>query len=249
MKSMKSIMSAGLCLVAMLVVGMVAAGTASAVPKWEHCETEKETGARTKYETDQCKTEVSTGGQFSWQEVTGTEKVVSHASLLLEDEIPLVGVVSISCTGKDEGSVGPGRFDRITAITEIHCVTDERCEKITIEAEPRNLPWQTELFETEGKIRDALKSGGAGEPGWAVTCEVLGIEKTDVCTSEAGTTSVENVWTKGIGETHGELLVLADFPKPNAPKAKCTVTGANTGDVLGTVATLQANGQALRVSK
>jgi hypothetical protein len=248
MKSMKSIMSAGLCLVAMLVVGMVAAGTASAAPVWEHCETEKINTTVSKWTTDQCTTASSMAAAgFSWQEVKGTEAVRSHGSLRLSDET--LGVkVEVLCSGANTGSVGPGKFDRIEKITEIQCVEGKNCEKLDKTAEPRNLPWQTELVEPKaGEVRDHITNGGNGEPGWAVTCTVpvLG-EREDVCTTEKGTTVLKNTVTKGVA---GELLVLADFEKPvEEEKANCTVGGTKKGEVLGSIAILQASGQALRIS-
>jgi|HubBroStandDraft_6_1064221.scaffolds.fasta_scaffold222598_2 hypothetical protein len=248
MKSMKSIMSAGLCLAAMLVVGMVAAGTASAAPVWEHCETEKANTAVSKWTTDQCTTAASMAAAgFSWQEVKGTEAVRSHGSLRLSDET--LGVkVEVLCSGANAGSVGPGKFDRIVTITEIQCEAGKNCEKLDKTAEPRDLPWQTELVEPKaGEVRDHITSGGNGEPGYAVTCTVpiLG-EREDVCTTEKGTTGVKNVVTKGVS---GELLVLADFEKPEkAEKANCTVGGKEAGEILGSIAILQASGQGLRIS-
>jgi hypothetical protein len=242
---MKFIRIAGLCLVAMFAMSMVAAGTASAVPVWEHCETEKG-GTATKYESDQCKTALS-GGEFSWQEVKGTEAVRSHGSLLLTDtKVPIEGEVSVSCTGENVGFVGPKNHDRITEIINIHCVPDKGCEKVEGEtATPLGLPWQTEIVETEGG-RDDIKAVEAGkEAGWSVECKVLGVTKADECKTNAGSTSLENVWTKGVGK--GELLVLTQFDEHTAA-ANCSVGGTGAGKVRGPVAILQASGQALRIS-
>jgi hypothetical protein len=248
MKSMKSITTAGLCLVAMLVVSMVAAGTASAAPVWEHCETEKANAAVSKWTTDQCTTASSMGAAgFSWQEVKGTEAVVDHGSLRLSDTVAGV-TVEVLCSGESTGSVGPGKFDRITSITTLKCEAGKNCEKLITAAEARNLPWQTELAEPKaGEVRDHITSGGNGEPGYKVKCKVpiLG-EREDVCTTEKGTTGVTNVVTKGVP---GELLVLNKFEKPSKEeKANCTVGGKEAGEVLGSIALLQANGQGLRVS-
>jgi hypothetical protein len=245
---MKSIMSAGLCLVAMLVVGMVAAGTASAAPVWEHCETEKVNTTVSKWTTDQCTTASSMANAgFSWQEVKGTEKVFGHSSLRLSDEA--LGVkVEVLCSLEKTGTVGPGKFDRITTITNINCTAGKNCEKLDKAMEPRNLPWQTELVEPKaGEIRDHITSGGSGEPAWVVTCTVpiLG-EREDICAGEKITAVVKNVVTKGVS---GELLVLGVFEKPTtAEKLNCTVGGKEAGEILGSIALLQANGQGLRAS-
>jgi hypothetical protein len=242
---MKFIRIAGLCLVAIFAMGAVAANSASAALVWEHCETEKENTTVSKWTTDQCRTAASMAAAgFSWQEVKGTEKVVTHGSLLLTDtKVPIEGSVSVQCTGKDSGTVGPGKHDRIEEITEIQCAAGEHCEKLEGEVKPLNLPWQTELVETEGG-RDTLKAVNGKGAGWSVTCKVLGITKTDECTTEEGSTSVANVLTPGVP---GELLVLADFEAKSA-LANCTVGGSKSGEVQGTIATLQASGQALRIS-
>jgi len=238
---MKSIRIAGLCLVAMFAVSMVAAGTASAAPVWEHCE---KGASGTKYETGQCR-KVGTTNEFGWQEVKGTEAVRSHGSLLLTDtKVPIAGEVSVSCSGANVGFVGPGKFDRITEITEIRCVPDKNCEKIEKEVEPRNLPWQTEVVEEGGETRDLIRATDGEGAGWAVTCKVLGITDTDVCTTEEGSTSLANVLTPGVA---GELLVLAKFEAKSA-KATCSLKKEKSGEVKGSIANLQANGQALRIS-
>jgi len=242
---MKLLRIAGLCLVAMVAMAMATAATASAAPVWEQC---VKGASGTKYSEHQCLT-AEAKGEWGWEEVKSTEKVISHGSLLLRDkEIEILKKsVAVSCTGKDEGSVGPGKFDRITNITEIKCVPDENCTKITKEAEPRNLPWQTELVEEAGKVRDVITNGKTGEsaPGWAVTCEVEGISATDVCTNEKVSTAVENERTKGV---EGELLVLATFEK-ETPGANCSFGAKEgTGQVTGKVAILKENGWGLRVS-
>src|SRR5580704_4580779 len=171
MKSMKSMMSVGLCLVAMLAVSMATAGTASAAPVWEHCETEKANTTDSKWTTGQCTTASSMAAAgFSWQEVKGTEKAVGRASLTLSDET--LGVrVEVLCSLEKAGSVGPGKFDRITTITNVKCTAGKNCEKLDKAMELRNLPWQTELVEPKaGEVRDHITSGGNGAPGWAVTC-------------------------------------------------------------------------------
>jgi len=227
---------------------MVAAVSASAeVPAWEHC-TKGVVGSAppTKYESNQCSTINNSTGEWNWREVNGTEKVISHGSLLLRDKkITVFDIpVAVSCSGKDEGSDGPGKFDRITAITEIQCSNVENCEG-TVTAEPLHLPWQTELVLEGGENRDKIVNSGAGTPGWAVTCMVKKIKSTDECTNATGSTKVENKHTPGVT---GELLVLADFEGKTGP-AECTLGAEKgTGEVLGTVAILQANGWGLQIN-
>lgn len=249
---MKLLRTAGLCLVAMCVMGMAMAGTAAAVERvWEHCQTEKEAGPiPTKYSEHQCTTAMS-GGKWAWRTVENTEKVVTHGSLVLKDlKVPIEGTVEVQCTGEDVGSVGPKTFDRIESITNIQCAAGKGCEKLEGNAEPRNIEgigWQTALEEpVAGEIRDKITNGKTGKeaPGWAVTCRVLGVTETDVCTVTEGSTKVENKATPGV---EGSLLVLTTF-EAKSPKANCTVGGEKEGEVLGTIANLQANGWGLRVS-
>ena len=236
---MKLLRIAGLCLVAMFVMSMLAAGTASAA--WEQCATEKAAAAATKYETNQC-LKVQSSGKWAWQEITSAEKVKSQGSLKLSDiNIPIAGTVEVSCSGTDTGTVGPGKTDVTESITVASCTAGKNCEKLIKNAEPLHLPWKTELFNTEKTVRDAIKADGKGEPGWAVECKVLGVTKKDECTTETGTTLMSNVLT------NGELLVLADFESKSG-KAKCTVGGANSGEVIGGIANLKENGWGLRVT-
>ncbi len=235
---MKHLKIAGLCLVAMLVMSMAAAATASAAPVWEQCRENAGTG--TKWSDNGCKT-ASPTGKWEWKELTTTEKVKSSATLQLADiKVPLVGRVEVHCSGEDIGVIGPGKFDKITEIPQasIKCTAGENCQEFK-KVEPRNLPWQTELFETEGKIRDAIQEDGKGAPGWKVTCRVLGIEKGDECTNKTGTTAVA---TEASGSI---LLVLATFDTKSG-KAKCEVGGAESGEVLGPVANFSSEGWSIR---
>jgi hypothetical protein len=155
--------------------------------------------------------------------------------------------VEVKCSGTDVGSVGPGNLSRTTEIplTSIRCEAGKNCEELLKEkkARPLGLPWNSELKETEGVIRGTLRATTNGKPGWEAECKVLGLTKDNVCRSEEGLVTLSNNNTPG---TVGPLLVLADFLHPNKPEAECT-TG--TGDVLGGISILLANGDGLRVSK
>jgi hypothetical protein len=230
----------GLALMAMLLASMVVVGNASAAPVWEHCETGS---IGTKWTGGQCVT-ASAGGTFVWSEVKGTEAAKGRATLTLVDTV-LGTKVKVKCTGEQEGFVGPTKFGRVTGIKNISCVAGENCEVLVSNAKPLHLPWQTELAEEGGGVRNKITKASTEAPGWEVTCRVpvLG-ERTDVCTSETGSVGVKSVSTVGVATP---LLVLGDF-EANSGKAKCSVSGAETGEVReGTVGTLQANGNALRV--
>jgi len=243
---MKSIRIAGLCLAAVFVMSMAAAGTASAAPHWLVCLNWGGTG--TKYSENQCFKAEGTG-KYEWAEVKGTEPVASQGSVtLVTNGVPIVGSVEVKCSGIDEGSVGPGNIARTTEIPKasIKCVAGKNCEKLIKNAVPVGLPWNTELKETEGVLRGTIRkgAGSTSAPGWTAECTVLGVTEANTCTTEEGLVNLTNTFTPG---TVGPLLVLANFIKPNKPEAKCTRAGT-TGDVLGGISILLANGDGLRVS-
>jgi hypothetical protein len=201
-----------------------------ASPVWQTCTNlEAKIGS---YEDAKC-TKEKAEGDYEWLEVAGTEKVTSSGTLTLEDT-SLGVTVEVQCSGNNSGSVGPERSGRIEAITNIKCNAGKNCEKVTKNTEPVHLPWRTELSETEGKIRDTITSAGSGAPGWRVTCKValLG-EVTDECTGEKGYTVLENV--------SGEVNSIFGTGKIN-----CTFTGAETGEIIGTVRTEGSSGKGLR---
>ncbi len=221
---------AGLCLVAMFVMGMTLAGTASAA--WEQC---SEGSGSTKYEAHQC-TAASGTGKWQWSEVTSTEEVRLKGSLKITDtKVPIVGKVAVECSFEAAGYVGPGEHGRITEIkmSAAQCRNVENCEKVE-KAEARDLPWQVE---------QALESTGSGEPGLDIECKVLGITKADECISEAEKPESLNFENRAAGS---ELFVLATFQ--NTSKAKCSVGGAGSGETAGNFAVSKTNGAGLKAA-
>lgn len=219
---------AGLCLVATFVVSVALAGTAQAA-HWELC---SEVGSATKYTTDQCTTASGTG-KWQWNEITGTEEVRIKGSLMLADtKVPVVGRVAVECYVEGVGHVGPGEHGRFNEIklSPGQCRNVENCEKIE-KIEARDLPWQME----------PLVGAGSGEPGWAVECRVMSIKKTDECLSIAE--EPEGLLFENIAKG-SELLVSAAPTK--STKAKCSVGGAEAGEIAGTLALATANGEGLR---
>jgi len=224
---MKSMKIAGLCLVAMFVVSMVASATASAAgPVWEQCTTEK-VSTLTKWEDSKCTKALSTGA-LNWKEITNTEKVETNGTLELKDKETLLGESAVICTGTDKGSIGPGKFDRIESITTHECKAVKVCEA-TPTAKPVNLPWQTELFETEKKIRDKITENGNGQPGWSVTCSTIGGPITDVCTTVAGSEGTPEVTNK---QAAGNVQIT--FTEASG-SASCTQGKPTSGKVVGAI--------------
>jgi hypothetical protein len=224
---MKVIRIAGSCLVTMIAMNIGMVGTASAALTWKTC---GEGASGTKYETNQCE-KISGTGKFGWEEIKGTEGAVAPATLMLADtKVPVVGTVEVTCSGEGLGSAGPGKFSRIDKIENITCSPGKNCESVKETAKPLHLPWQGELEEVGTEKRNNLTGTGGG-PGWAVTCKVLGFEKTDECTIEKGAFTV-GFPVKTVTNNHFLLLALLDFTA-QSPNANCTVGGAETGRIRG----------------
>ncbi len=250
---MKSILKiAGLCLASMLVLGMAIANTALAT-HWLVCLPENTGTTTTKWNSSQCTTAGGSGG-WEWSEIKGTEPArVVNQTLTLKDTDVKGSESVIQCaagSGEGEGAVGPGGNSRINTAkvkepkTECKRVTGA-CEAGKVETvEGINLPWQTESYETEGKLLFSLLSTIAGKgAGWKVRCKSAGVPITDECESESG--KLEHLLALNVA-TGTELLVLGTFERTG--KAKCTLGGAETGVVEGSVAVLVV-GRGLRLSK
>ncbi len=243
---MKSIKIAGLCLVSMLMMSMALASAASAAPLWLLC---LEGTATTKYSSNQCN-KAESGGK--WESValgtkSDTVKIVAF-SLRLSD----TGAgTEVECPGP--GSKGWGLIENsnkgVIKVAEVekpetNCKVLkagllESCKKIE-EVKGADLPWKTEVFETESKFLTKIEADGNGEPGWTVKCSGT----TDTCLAEAGKAeSVELV----NGVTSGVLLVLGRFEEKEP--AKCSLFGGSTGHVSGLVAILLWNGNGLSINK
>jgi hypothetical protein len=243
---MKHLKIAGLCLVSMFAMGLAGAATASAAPVWEQCTKGPVGAAPTKYSENQCSTLAQSTGEWNWREVNNTEEVRVKGSIRLTDtNVPIVGKVSIECSGETIGSVGPGKFGRIEEITTnaAQCRNIENCEEIK-KMEARHLPYQGELFETEKKVEGKTTGTGNGEPAMTVECKVLGVTKTDECEyTVGGAPEIGSLENKA---TSTELLVLVTALK--ATKQKCSIGGEKSGEQSGSAAILLANGTGLRVS-
>ncbi len=221
---MRFIRIAGLCLVAIFAVSLVAVATASAAPAWEQL------------------------NGTTWKEVGNTEKVVGSGTLKLRDADTLLGVSEVECGGSQKGSVGPTKFDRVEVI-EIQasqCKATKVCENVE-EITVKNLPWQTEVYESGKEIRDNLKSGGNGEPGWRVKCKTIGGSKSDECLTEAGLVFSTQVTNKTSNNTAASGF---EEKSTKSPKAKCTEGGAKSGEVVGVIVLSEAESPftGLRVS-
>ncbi len=245
---MKHLKIAGPCLVAVFAVSMVVSATASAT--WEHC-TKGAVAGLTKWTDHNCSTASGTG-EWQWKAINNTEEVRGKGSVRLSDtKVPIVGTVSVECSGEGTGFVGPGQVGRITMVEvgSAQCRPLTNCEKVEA-VEVVHLPWQTEAYNTEGKHFGNLTGTGNGSPGWNVRCKVLGIVKSDQCVLEEGAGKtpesilLENRATVVGSET--QLLVVGT--PQHLQKQKCEVGGEKSGEISGSLAILQANGWGLRLS-
>ncbi len=105
-----------------------------------------------------------------------TEKFESKADVRFELS-SVEGNESFECEYNEKGTVGIGAGGKITSVTNkagskvIECSHPEgirQCEVYDVEA--RDLPWATELFESESHVRDRIMSGGEGPPEWHIFC-------------------------------------------------------------------------------
>jgi hypothetical protein len=244
---MKLLRIVGLCLTAMFAVSMFASAAASAAPPaWEQCSEGPATEPITKYSEHQCtKAEAPPKGRWQWNELASSENIKIKGSLLLKDTKTAAGVSEVECSGESLGSIGPGKSGRITEVktSAAQCRQIKVCENVE-GAEAVHTPWSTEVVEEGGKVFDKILSGTGGEPGWKVTCKVPILGSTaDECTQKTTEPESVELINKATGS---ELLVLGTFAKKF--KAKCTVGGAKSGEVVGSLAILKENGWALRVS-
>ncbi|MGH2854256.1 MAG: hypothetical protein ACRDLF_08715 [Solirubrobacteraceae bacterium] len=237
---------AGLWLTAVLVLGMALAGSVSAAPVWLVC---LEGSGLTKYSSNQC-TKAESGGK--WQSLglpSGKSDTVRLLVFSLRLEDTGLGA-SVECP---DVATGWGLIESpnkgLIKVAEVKEPEKEGCKVLkgflTCKAgnltgvKGLNLPWKTEVFETEKKNLTKILSGGGGEPGWAVTCGGV----TDECVTESGgSESVElvNEVTKSV------LLVSARFEAKG--KSKCSVGGKETGKTHGSIAILLWSGNGLSVN-
>jgi hypothetical protein len=251
---MKHLKIAGLCLASMLVMGMALAGNALATPLWLLC-LEASTGL-TKYSSNQC-TKAEGSGKFQSLGIpsTANDTVRLLALTLLLTDLsagPLKEKATIRCPHPTTGwglILGPNVLvvtKAIVANPKTECEREEGpCKAGEVEGvKAIHLPWKEEVFETESSLLSKIEPDGAGEPGWAVTCNTLLGSKTDECESEGAGTLEETI---GLNEvTEGVLLVRARFLTRRL--GHCSEGGAKTAEVRGLVAVLLNGGNGLSLT-
>jgi|ERR1700722_2518942 len=170
-------------------------------------------------------------GKFEWSPYAVALASTAKGKLTFTDT--KVGL-SITCTVLDEGSVGPNSSDETTKVIEegggakIKCEGVAGCEKAGAEAEARNLPWTTELYEAAGAIRDRIGLVGGKTPAWKTTCLVLGIKVEETCEGRT-TVAMKNI-------LEGENLTgKAEVTFDEGATGTCTTGGANSGKIEGSL--------------
>jgi hypothetical protein len=243
---MRRLAFAALCFVSMLVMSMAAAGTASAALLWLLC-LEGSISSNTKYEDSSCTKALSTG---KWESVaigskSDTVRLLAF-SLLLKDA---VAGTTVHCP--DSGT-GTGLVEGNKLIIREAKISNPVGEGCTLEGKfltcketanlkgihAVNLPWTTEMFETEKKVLAQVKAN-TGKAGWAVECGT----STDICEEESGKPEFTELVN---GVTNKVLLVLARFESKGL--GDCTVGGKASGLVGGLIAILLWNGSGLSIA-
>jgi hypothetical protein len=245
---MSSMRTVGLCLMAVVTMSVALAGSATATPLWLLC-VKGSNSSNTKYEGSSC-TKAAPSGEWESVELKGTEKVIGVGFTLTQRDTKTIGgPTAIRCDsgGRSEGVVGPGNKGKVT-VTRVEAPStncrplEGLCETVE-KIEAVNLPWNSEIFETEKKILSTAATSGSGEPGLTVTCKTPLGSKTDSCTVEAG--KLENSRLEDL-ISNGVLLILGTAEKLR--KGTCTEGGKESGEVEGQGAILLASGQGLSIN-
>jgi hypothetical protein len=221
-----------------VVVCLLAVGASSAMAaQWGQCQTEKEG----KFANSECK---GTGKGWEWKQLQVKEAVESKGTLTLADtKGGIFGEeVKIECSGFGEGTVGPGTEGEITNITAEKGGTNKTIKCKTLagicpspELESRNLPWETELVQTEKEIRAyAHAHPKGGLPGLIVNCSGT----QDECVEGHASAKISNA--KNGQEVEAERDARSGLQN-------CTRGGAGSGIIVGVISVKQKNGHALRV--
>jgi hypothetical protein len=148
------------------------------------------------------------------------------------------GSVGVKCEDTGSGFAGAKYAGEATKWTMSNCapVSGAKCEaggSSTLEA--LHLSWRSELFTSEGVVRDVFVGTGKGIPGFKLKCKVSGVNITEECLVVPATT-MTNV---GNG-------VTAKFS--NKEKFTCVGGHASAGELEGSQEITLNTGEVLHVS-
>lgn len=180
-------------------------------------------------------------GAPEWQQggahITSAAATKTKGKVTLTDESFGKGEAAlvVECEVAGEGTAGPGAVDKQTTLNTSKCVVLKAGACTTFEeAKLRNLPWNSELTLLGASLRDLISTGGTGDPGFLIHCFVsaVGAKVVDTCSVKTLSTTTANV-TSGV---EGSL---------SSEKLSCTIGGAGTGAVAGTLITEAVSGAKL----
>lgn len=110
----------------------------------------------------------------AYSKLTSSVGVKGTGELQIEDKGFGRGV---KCRFNTEGTVGAAGKGTVSSTTVEGggCAAVGECGSVD-EVQGINLPWNTELYESEGSIRDRIVNGGSGTPKWRFVC---GVNRTE----------------------------------------------------------------------
>ncbi|MGN6274488.1 MAG: hypothetical protein ACTHNP_00980 [Solirubrobacterales bacterium] len=164
--------------------------------------------------------------------ITTAKKTTGTGTLKLTDEAggPFGESVTVECSGSTTGTAGPGAKDTTSTVSVSSCKKIEgNCENPSASAV--DLPWNTELVESGGVVRDKITADGAGEPGYKVECTFFGVRASDTClskASETGRIGMPKLLAKNTSPVSFEF-------DAGSGTANCSRGGTGKGHVRGTV--------------
>jgi hypothetical protein len=107
----------------------------------------------------------------TYSKVASSQGVKGSGELTIEDKG--YGGWGLSCPIETDGTIEAGGKGTITSYQTTgfgtHCKGTGECEKVE-ELHVGGLPWQTELYESGGAIRNKI-GGGTEKPEWEFTCK------------------------------------------------------------------------------
>lgn len=160
--------------------------------------------------------------------------------------------LEVECEALEAGNagfVGPGPEDLIAKADFTKCLfiagKSSPCEtSMEPVAVPDNLPWLStiELIGTKYYDDIVTEATGQTEIGWMVTCLVLGVNFSDLCSQTLARAELTN-------EANNTVDELFSSTDANQPAGNCTRGGAGTGLVDALYFVLPDNGMPLAVSE
>jgi hypothetical protein len=166
---------------------------------------------------------IVTGKATSWK-----------GTLTLSDYTAPYGYIAVKCEdtgsglagGASAGETASWKMSGCVAVSGSNCTSEASIEALDV-------PWRTELFTSEGIVRDLAAEKGKGKPGFKLKCKTVAGVVTDECRM-LPTPSITNA-TGGVTEAFNE-------------KFTCSQGRAAAGGLEGSQAITLTGGELLQVS-